>query len=176
MIFINTYSTTTAAKASDKGTYVDPHIWMEAINSIGLPIEGITFEPTSLHTNVSEVCWSTMPGLKIRIQDRDSIQPYRCGIAMLIAAAKSLSERLRLAERTSRIQSRPARNRSALWWSNSSKCYRRDRDDRQPKPANGTLRKLVCKYERSSCFTRPRRLEALSFLLSKRVGILLKLI
>ena len=71
------------------GPYVDPHIWMEAINSIGLPIEGITFEPTSFTPTFQKYAGQQCQGLKIRIQDRDSIQPYRCGIAMLIAAAKA---------------------------------------------------------------------------------------
>lgn len=69
--------------------YVDPSIWIESIYSIGLPIGGVTFESTTFTPAFQKHAGQRCQGLLIRIQDRNSFQPYRCGIAMLIAAAKA---------------------------------------------------------------------------------------
>lgn len=69
--------------------YVDPSIWIEAICSIGLPIGGVAFESTTFTPAFQKHAGQRCQGLQIRIQDRNSFQPYRCGIAMLIAAAKA---------------------------------------------------------------------------------------
>jgi len=69
--------------------YVDPQLWIESIRSIDLPTEGATFEPTTFTPSFQKHAGQQCRGLQIRIQDRNSFQPYRCGIAMLIAAAKA---------------------------------------------------------------------------------------
>ena len=74
--------------------YVDPQLWIESIRSIDLPTEGATFEPTTFTPSFQKHAGQRCQGLQIRIQDRDSFQPYRCGIAMLIAAAKAFPRTL----------------------------------------------------------------------------------
>jgi len=69
--------------------YVDRHIWMEAINSIEPTFEGVSLEPTSFTPTFQKYAGQQCQGLQVRIQDRDSFQPYRCGIIMLAAAAKA---------------------------------------------------------------------------------------
>ncbi len=79
--------------------FIEPEKWIAATNKLGVPLEGVKFHPIEFTPKFQKHAGKSCHGLRIEVTDRLVFQPYRCGIALLIAAANAFPDHFKWREK-----------------------------------------------------------------------------
>ena len=72
--------------------WIDSNTWIAATKEIGLSTEGATLTAIDFTPKFQKHAGELCHGIQIKVEDRESFQPYRLGIALLIAAAQTFPD------------------------------------------------------------------------------------
>ena len=75
--------------------YIDPDRWIAATLDSGIPVEGISLSPIEFTPTFQKHAGELCRGIQLRVADRSRLQPYRLGIALLLAAARTFPDHFR---------------------------------------------------------------------------------
>lgn len=69
--------------------FIDPEIWISAVKSTGIPLEGASLHAIEFTPQFQKHAGTLCRGIQIQIHDRLAFKPYRFGIALLAGVAKA---------------------------------------------------------------------------------------
>jgi len=73
--------------------FANPSKWLDALHSTGISTEGVRLQPTTFTPAFQKQAGLLCQGLRIEIENRNKLQPYRLGIALLIAASRAFPKK-----------------------------------------------------------------------------------
>ena len=68
--------------------WIDSRVWIDAIRKVGLSTEGVTLSAVDFIPKFQKHAGERCHGVQIQVEDREAFQPYRFGMALLIAVAQ----------------------------------------------------------------------------------------
>ncbi|MCZ6672334.1 MAG: DUF1343 domain-containing protein [Verrucomicrobia bacterium] len=72
--------------------FVDPAAWIAATRKVGIPLEGVSLRAVEFTPQFQKYAGELCRGVQIHVDDRLTFKPYRFGIALLVAAAKTFPD------------------------------------------------------------------------------------
>lgn len=67
--------------------------WLKTFSELGHPSEGASLKPTTFIPKYQKHTGETCQGIRIVVEDRTSLQSYRLGITLLVAAARAFPDK-----------------------------------------------------------------------------------
>ncbi|MDA0350512.1 MAG: DUF1343 domain-containing protein [Verrucomicrobia bacterium] len=69
--------------------WIDSNAWIDATKKVGLPTAGVALSVVDFTPKFQKHAGKLCRGIQIQVEDRQTFQPYRFGMALLIAAAQT---------------------------------------------------------------------------------------